>query len=122
MLWIYLHTSDMRVLLRFFTVAALFISVMFAFIPSAGAAKPFMQGTATWVKMPEAVYYHVYYKETGETKYTHSVVKLPSTATSVLITHLKPGVRYWYNVVAVDARGKELKWSGLKKLRVVWMP
>ena len=88
----------------------------------AHAATPYMQGTASWSSMPNAAGYHVYYKETGETKYTHSVVNLPSTSTACLISYLKPGVRYWYNVVAIDAGGKELQWSGQNKLRVAWMP
>lgn len=81
-----------------------------------------MQGTARWEQMPGAAGYHIYYRENGETKYNYAVPNLSSTTTSYMIRYLKPGVRYWYNVVAVDGSGKELQWSGLKKLRVAWMP
>ena len=92
----------------------------FAFVATQTAnAGSYMQGTARWDRVSGAARYHVYYKETGETKYTHSVRDIGGN--SYMISNLKPGVRYWYSVVAVDGSGKELKWSGLKKLRVMWM-
>lgn len=104
-------------LLIFFVFSLLFI---FAGINTVSAAS-YMQGTAKWEPVSGAAYYHVYYKETGETNYTHGVLNLPASSTSVAIRHLKPGVRYWYNVVAYNSSKKEINWSGSKKLRVNWM-
>lgn len=80
-----------------------------------------MQGTARWDSVAGVSYYHVYYKETGETNYTHGVLNLPATSKAVTIQYLKPGVRYWYNVVAFNSSNQEISWGGAKKLRVNWM-
>lgn len=95
--------------------------LFFAHAQLANAAS-YMQGTARWELVSGAAKYHIYYRETGETTFTHSVRNLSSAATSYKISYLKPGVRYWYRVVAVNAAGKELKQDSLKKLRVAWMP
>lgn len=111
----------MKILSSFFAFVFA-ICLLFVFAESAEAATPYMQGTARWNQMSDVAGYHIYYREAGETSYTHSVVSLPSTTTSYLIRYLKPGVRYWYNVIGVDGGGNELRWSGLYKLRVAWMP
>lgn len=99
-----------------------FFGISLIFAQTANAATPYMQGTARWSQMPGAVNYHVYYRKSDESTYTHSVVNISKDMREVLIRYLQPGIRYWYNVVAVDASGKELLWGGLKKLRVAWMP
>lgn len=110
---------------RFVTPFIVFASVFglyFGCAQTALAGGYFMQGTARWDHVPGAEHYHVYYKESGQDKYTHSVVHISYAFNSYLISYLKPGVRYWYNVVAIDRDGHEISWSGLKKLRVAWMP
>lgn len=84
-------------------------------------AAGYMQGVAKWDSVSGAAYYHVYYKETGETAYTHGVLNLPASSTTVSIQYLKPGVRYWYNVVAFNSSNQEISWAVSKKLRVNWM-
>lgn len=107
---------------KLFLLIILFFVFSLVLTSKTYAGQPYMQGTAKWDAVPGAAYYHILYRETGESVYTHSVVRLPSTSSSYLIQYLKPGVRYWYNVVAMNASDKELKWGGLKKLRVAWMP
>lgn len=103
-----------------FAIFILFLILgIFAVNPAYAAG--YMQGTARWDSVSGAAYYHVYYKETGETSYTHGVLNLPSASTSTAISHLKPGVRYWYTVTAFNSGNQEISWSKAKKLRVNWM-
>lgn len=92
---------------------------MFSVSPAYAAS--YMQGNAKWDSVARAAYYHVYYREAGQANYSYSALNIPATSNSINIQYLKPGVRYWYNVVAFNSSDQEISWSGLKKLRVNWM-
>lgn len=75
-----------------------------------------------WNSAPGAKWYNIYYKESGDKKWTHAVRRLPWNATSYTINYLKRGTVYWYNVSALNDAGKEYWWSGDKKLNSTPMP
>jgi len=106
---------------KFLLSFVLFFCLVLAVATPVSAAS-YMQGTARWNAVPGASYYNVYYKQTGEATYTHSVLNVSSGSTSYMINYLKPGIRYWYNVAAVNSAGQQISWGGLNKLRVSWMP
>lgn len=69
-----------------------------------------------WNTVPGAQRYNIYYKESGDKKWTHAVRNLPSNAANYTIMYLKTGVTYWYNIAAINGRGAEYWWSGIKQL------
>lgn len=83
---------------------------------SAQAKMSFNQAVVMWKSVNGAKYYNIYYKETGQQKYTHAVRNLPSSSTMYTIGFLKKGVTYWYTLSAVDYNGKEFWMSSPKKL------
>ena len=60
--------------------------------------------------------YNIYYRESGEKKFTHSVRLLPQNFNDYTITSLKKGVSYSYVLSALNENGKEFWFSSLKKL------
>lgn len=69
--------------------------------------------TAVWVPVDGAAQYHVYYRESGNTSWPHSVI-VGSNTTSVTINHLNASTSYYYKVAAL-VEGREV-WQTEKLL------
>lgn len=74
----------------------------------------FVQSTVDLPEVEGAVSYNIYYKKTGAESYDSAVRNVPVSASSYIISHLKKGVSYDYQIAAVDAQGEEF-WFSLSK-------
>jgi len=84
-----------------------------------GTTMQFNKANVSWKSVLGAKTYNIYYKETGENKYTHAVRNLPSSSIGYTINSLKKNIGYWYTLTAVGADGKEFWKSAPKKLPTV---
>ena len=98
------------------------VAMMFSFASSVHAAEQFNQATLKWRTVDEASSYNIYFKETGQSGFTHAISNLPGNATSYTVTFLKKGRGYWYAITAVNSDGKEFMTTGLRRMHPVRMP
>lgn len=112
-----------RVFFPVFCSVALVIAGLMM-VPTAVRAQSekFNQAVLKWHPVSGASSYTIYYKEHGQSKFTHSIAGIPSEASSYTINYLKKWRGYWYAITAVDANGKEYLTTGLKRIRSVPMP
>ena len=69
------------------------------------------QATVTWTPIPGAIAYNIYYKQTNETSFTHSVRRIPVNIMSYTISYLKKNTSYQYKIVGIDIHGAEMPTS-----------
>lgn len=90
---------------------------------SFASSKPmFSQGKIKKQSVLGAKAYNVYYKESQEKNYTHSVRLLPSNFSDYTINFLKTGIKYIYTMTAVNDQGKEFWQSNPKVLLTTISP
>ena len=101
-----------------FSVSVVFLLLFLFFYDLAFAATNVQYSKAKVVKQGVlgAKVYNIYYRESGEKKFTHSVRLLPQNFNDYTITSLKKGVNYSYILSALNENGKEFWFSSLKKL------
>lgn len=77
-----------------------------------------------WVNVANADHYNIYYREGNQMKYIGAVrdIKAMPGWNMQWINHLRPGVKYFYRIAAVDSNGKEFSWSTEKMMTVSAMP
>lgn len=77
------------------------------------AAEPRTNTSAvvSWQGVDGAFSYNIYFKEMGESNYTHAAADLPADARSFTLEFLKSGVKYIYKIAAVNGEGKEFWFS-----------
>lgn len=88
---------------RFLSITVLIFGAFLIFSPSAQAAETPVsqaQGEARWSVIDGAKKYNVYYRESGNSNWTHSLWT-GTNSTSVTISHLDPHVSYTYRVAAL---------------------
>lgn len=84
------------------------------------ATEKWNQATLKWRVVDGAASYNIYFKETGQTWFTHALT-VPGDATSYTITYLKKGRGYHYSIMAVNGEGREFMTTGIKRMSPVSM-
>lgn len=75
----------------------------------------------TWVTVPNAAYYNLYYKMAGAKMWQHSVQMLPRTSDAVDVRFLMKGKKYVYRVSAAMPNGVEFWWSKEMTMKTTMM-
>lgn len=80
-------------------------------MPQVAPVQLYSWATTSWWPVQNAVAYNIYYRESGDTMYNYSVIRLPQTSTSYNVGYLKRGVSYAYRVGALNWQGAEFWWT-----------
>ncbi len=76
----------------------------------------FAEATVQLPRLPGAVSYNIYYRKSGDHTFTSAVRNISPETSSYIISYLRKGVSYEYQVSAENDKGSEFWFSSVEPL------